>query len=170
MAQTEDQRRGLPERLARDHERLDQIFEQLLAALRADAREDVLRLWTLFDDGLCRHMALEEQYLLPELARDEPREAARLAREHAQMRSTLAELAVGIDLHQVPTEMVSDFVDQLRQHALREDAIAYRWSAGEGHLSDLARQQLQSSLDEQTVLRQKLVDLGKKARAHARGR
>ena len=169
MPPTDDQRRGLRARLARDHERLDQIFEQLLAALRADAREDVLRLWTLFDDGLCRHMALEEQYLLPELARDEPREAAVIAREHANMRSTLAELGVGIDLHQIPVDLVSEFIDQLRQHALREDAIAYRWSEGEGHLSAPASQQLQSGLEEHTLLRQKLVELGRMARAHVRG-
>lgn len=168
MTHTNEGRPGLRERLARDHERLDQVFEQLLAALRADAREDVLRLWTLFDDGLCRHMALEEQYLLPELERQEPREAAWIARDHADMRAKLAELGVGIDLHQVPAELVADFIDELRQHALREDAIAYRWSEAEGHLAPSARQQLEAGLEQNDSLRRKLVELGRRARARAR--
>src|SRR5687767_3753531 len=41
--------------LAREHRELDQPFEALLNALHADARDDALRLWSAFDDGLCRH-------------------------------------------------------------------------------------------------------------------
>ena len=169
MAHTDDGRSGLRERLVRDHARLDQVFDELLAALRADARDDVLRLWTLFDDGLCRHMALEDQFLVPELARDEPREAARISRDHSEMRAKLAELGVGIDLHQVPAELVNDFIDQLRQHALHEEAIAYRWTEREGSLSGGAQQKLEAGLEEHDSLSRRLVELGTRARARVRG-
>jgi hypothetical protein len=168
MAHADERRQALRDRLERDHARLDRMFDELLEALKADAREDVLRLWTHFDDGLCRHMALEDEHLVPELQRDEPREAARIVREHSEMRAKLAELGVGIDLHQVPSELITEFIEQLRQHALHEAAIAYRWTEDEGHLSGSARQQLEAGLDQHDSVRRRLVELGKQARARAR--
>jgi hypothetical protein len=86
------------------------------------------------------------------------------------MRAKLAELGVGIDLHQIPPELVNDFIDQLRQHALHEEAIAYRWTEGEGNLSGGAKQKLEAGLDEHDTLRRRLVELSKQARALVRGR
>jgi hemerythrin-like domain-containing protein len=149
---------GLWELLAREHDRLDQLFEELLSALRADAREDARRLWAEFDEGLCEHMQLEEQVVLPALRTAEPREAAALTEEHGQIRAKLAELGVALDLHEVRAETVADFVEQLRRHARRENALAYQWA--EHHLDAEDQSGLKHRADTDRVVRQRLCDLG----------
>lgn len=132
MIETVTNPAGVWKRLSHEHQQLDQLFEQLSSALRADAREDAMRLWGQFDERLCTHMELEERILFPGLRNAEPREAAALVEEHAQIRAKLSELGVALDLHQVRAEAFADFVEQLRRHAGRENALAYQWA--ERHL------------------------------------
>jgi hemerythrin-like domain-containing protein len=157
MTKNETRPEGVWALLAREHDRLDQLFEQLLGALRADAREDAMRLWTAFDEGLCEHMQFEEKVVLPALRTAEPREAAALAEEHEQIRAKLAELGVALDLHEVRAETVADFVEQLRRHARREDALAYQWA--ERHLDAEDRKALKHRSDTARMVRQRLCDL-----------
>jgi hemerythrin-like domain-containing protein len=157
MTKNEAKPEGVWELLAREHDRLDQLFEQLLNALRADAREDAMRLWAEFDERLCEHMQFEEKVILPALRTAEPREAAALADEHEQIRAKLAELGVALDLHEVRAETVADFVEQLRRHARREDALAYQWV--ERHLDAADRKALKHRADTTRVVRQRLDDL-----------
>ena len=114
--------------LIQDHQRLERLFVDLLAAFNADAREDTSRLWGEFDSGLNTHMAFEERLLLPAFSADHPSEAQALLAEHEQIRRTLSELGVGLDLHLARTEVVSDFIARLRSHARREDELMYRWA------------------------------------------
>jgi hemerythrin-like domain-containing protein len=122
---------GVRQLLTEDHERLDRLFEDLLTALGADAREDAARLWAELDAGLSRHMQLEEELVFPALREHDAREAAELLGEHGQIRCQLSELGVGLDLHQTRVEAVREFVELLREHARREDALAYRWAERE---------------------------------------
>lgn len=154
---------GLRALLARDHRELDQLFEALLNALQADAREDALRLWSAFDDGLSRHMALEEKHLLPLLQQQDAREVEALLREHADIRAKLADLGVGVDLHEIRVQTVSDFVEQLRRHASREDALAYRWA--QQNVPAPQQMEIRSALDATRALRQRVMELGRKAKA-----
>lgn len=131
--------------LGEDHARLDRLFEELLAAFRAGAREEAAALWTTFDAGLLAHMALEEQRLLPEFAKVDAAEAEALAAEHAKLRDALTELGVGVDLHLTNAAAVERLVATLREHARREDALMYRWASA--NLQD----------EEQTSIRAQLL-------------
>lgn len=148
--------------LTREHRELDQLFEALLEALQADARQDALRLWTAFDDGLCRHMALEEKELLPRLQEENPREVEALLAEHAQIRTKLIDLGVGVDLHEMHVQTVSDFIEELRRHAKREDALAYRWA--EKNLPAAARDAMREGVAAARLQREGLAESGRKAK------
>jgi hemerythrin-like domain-containing protein len=165
MPKTErDTPEGLRALLARDHRELDRLFEALLNALQADAREDALRLWSAFDDGLCRHMTLEEKHLLPLLRKQDAREVEALLAEHDEIRAKLAELGVGVDLHEIRVQTVSDFVEQLRRHASREDALAYRWA--QQNVPAAQQTEIRSALAAARALRQRVLELGRKAKGN----
>ena len=120
--------RSLRALLAREHVELDELFERLQAAVRADARDEAAALWSDFDTRLSAHMRLEEREILPWFAREYPTEAESILAEHAQIRSTLLELGVGVDLHFARAEVVDRFIALLRAHAQREDAALYAWT------------------------------------------
>lgn len=153
---------GLRALLTREHRELDQLFEALLQALQADARQDAFRLWTAFDDGLCRHMALEEKELLPRLQEANPREVEALLGEHAQIRANLADLGLGVDLHEIRVQTVSDFIEQLRRHAKREDALAYRWA--EKNLPVAAGDAMREGVAAARLQREGLTESGRRAK------
>jgi hypothetical protein len=163
MSNTENESEGLRELLVRDHRELDRVFDALSSALQADARQDALRLWGVFEDGLCRHMALEEKHLLPPLSKQDAREVELLLKEHDEIRANLLELGIGVDLHQVGCDAVNDFIAKLRTHAGREEALAYRWA--EDHVPAPEQQDIRSALGVAKALRQRLGELGRKAKA-----
>jgi hemerythrin-like domain-containing protein len=117
--------------LSADHERLECLFADLIAAFEADAREDVARLWSAFDVGLRTHLQLEEQHIFPEFGKEHAPEVAALLRDHEHIRAQLLELGVGVDLHVTNDERVERFIERLRIHAAREDALMYQWAARE---------------------------------------
>jgi hemerythrin-like domain-containing protein len=155
---------GLRALLARDHRELNQLFDALLNALQADAREDALRLWSAFDDGLCRHMTLEETHVLPLLRNHDEREVNELLQEHEQIRAKLAELGVGVDLHEIRVQTVSDFIEQLRRHASREEALAYRWA--QQNVAPAQQDEMRKALAAARSVRQRVMDLGRKVKSH----
>jgi hemerythrin superfamily protein len=111
-----------------DHQRLEVVFERVLAAFADDDREAVAAEWTQFDSALLSHMDAEERTLIPRLFRVDPRSARALLHEHAHIRSRLAELAAGVDLHMVRQEMARAFIEALRAHARSEERLLYRWA------------------------------------------
>jgi hypothetical protein len=120
---------SLQDTLTTEHERLDALFERLLAAFRADARTELGPLWAEFDSRLRAHLALEEEHILPELAKVDPGEASALSQEHVRIRELLTELDVAIDLHLCRERTIVDLIAMLREHAQREDGLMYRWAA-----------------------------------------
>jgi hemerythrin-like domain-containing protein len=142
MSNTKNESEGLLEQLARDHRELDRVFDALSNALQVDARVDVARLWAVFEDGLCRHMALEEKHVLPPLSKQDAREIEGLMKEHEEIRTKLIELGIGLELHEVGCDAVDDFIAQLRMHARREEALAYRWA--EEHVSAPEQQEIRA--------------------------
>lgn len=114
--------------LTSDHARLDLLFRDLLAALRADAREDAARLWNRFDAELSAHLDLEERLILPAFSEENAAEASVLLEQHGQIRRELAELGLGLDLHLTRAEVFAGFVERLRRHAEREDQLMYAWA------------------------------------------
>jgi hemerythrin-like domain-containing protein len=130
---------GLRGQLIRDHERLEQLFQDLRAAFDADAREDAARLWGELDRGLSAHMEFEERHVLPAFRSVGSSEVDALLREHDLIRRRLTELGIGVDLHTLRAEIVADFVALLRAHAHREDGLLYRWAERELPASTLAK-------------------------------
>ncbi|HKP58994.1 MAG TPA: hemerythrin domain-containing protein [Polyangiales bacterium] len=114
--------------LTREHAQLDELFERLQAAVRADDRAEAIELWSEFETRLAAHMKLEEREILPSFALEYPTEAENILAEHALIRSTLVEVGVGMDLHFARAEVIERFIWLLRAHAQREDAVLYAWS------------------------------------------
>ena len=112
--------------LHQQHARLDVLFEQLLEAYRGGDWDDVRVVWTRFDRALSAHMDYEERHLLPVLSRTSEGEAAALRAEHDEIRRMVASLGVCVDLHAVKDDVAADLIAKLREHAAREDHLAYR--------------------------------------------
>lgn len=123
--------------LVEDHERLEQIFVDLKAAFAVSDREEVARLWSAFDAGLTSHMAAEEEHVIELFRKVDPAEADAILKEHAKIRASLADLAVRIDLRMVRKLEADDFIELIRDHARRENALMYRWA--EEHLDEESR-------------------------------
>jgi hemerythrin-like domain-containing protein len=117
--------------LLAEHDRLDQLFEALLAAFEADARDDAARLWSEFDQAFTDHLAREEKFLLPRVEQKLPRLAAAIRAEHDDLRTKLLALGIGVDLHVTKARAVAEFVATLRAHAAHEEATLYPFAEDE---------------------------------------
>jgi hemerythrin-like domain-containing protein len=138
-------------RFVSDHERLEELFKDVLAAFAADDREKSAAAWAEFDSRLLRHMAAEERYLLPKLSRTAPREVRAILEEHGHLRRRLVELGIGVDLHVVRADVARAFIDELRAHASHEDKVLYRLADTE--LGESDRKSLLRAIVEATVVR-----------------
>jgi hemerythrin-like domain-containing protein len=132
MDETQDQADEMPGpirgRFLDDHDRLEALFKELLAAFEANDNESIARLWTEFESGLLAHMEAEEAHLIPCLQRVSPVSARILTQEHGHIRTRLAELGVVVDLHSVWLDTARAFIDELRAHAKTEDRLLYQWA------------------------------------------
>ena len=114
--------------LTHSHDDLRDLLVRLLAAMEANAREDVRSLWTELDHGLLAHMEAEERFVLPVFAHVDQDEARALLREHGLLREQLLQLGVAVDLHCIRFESSRVFADLLAHHAGREEQLLYRWA------------------------------------------
>lgn len=111
----------------RHHGQLEQAFMTLVQAMQT---EDPIRLraeWGAFEHHLLEHLNEEERDQLPTFARRHPEEARAILAEHEQIRTSLLELGVQVDLHILRDELVREFIERLRAHAAREERLFYRW-------------------------------------------
>lgn len=113
--------------LHRDHENLEKIYGDLLAAYRSDDWEAVRTQWAAFEPAIRTHMETEEHDVFPELRAIDPVAADALLAEHVELRRILGALGVAIDLHAVPGGDAQELVARLRAHGAREEAILYGW-------------------------------------------
>jgi hemerythrin-like domain-containing protein len=120
-----------------DHDRLEAVFERVLAAFEANDREEMGRLWTEFESGLLGHMETEEAHLIPALQRVSETSARVLVQEHRHIRTRLTELGVALDLHALRLDTARSFIDELRAHARSEDHLMYQWA--EDRLDEAAK-------------------------------
>lgn len=107
---------------------MDASLSELIAAYESGDREIAASAFDRTEQEVRAHLAVEDQHLLPELARVDPSGANRLRGEHAALRGLLEELAVGVQLHQVRIGAIRELARRLRSHAEREDAVLYRWA------------------------------------------
>ena len=138
------------DRLLADHHRLEGLFEHLLDAFENGAREELSPLWTQFESELNRHMEAEETFLLPTFARSNQTEADAILADHLVIRTGLAELGIGVDLHIVRFATATAFIEHLRAHARRENLLVYRW--GDEHLREQERMGLLQAIQAERPL------------------
>ncbi len=111
--------------LLEDHRRIDGLLERLLAATRADDRELCSKVWAKVEKTLLTHLDVEEMFVFPALTETHAAEVERLQREHATIRREIGEIGVALDLHVLRATTIEAFCASLKEHAAREDSLAY---------------------------------------------
>lgn len=111
--------------LEEDHRQIDALLDRLVASIRADDREAIASAWARVEKVLLNHLNVEEMFVLPALASTHAKEVDALLREHADLRKQLGAIGLSIDLHTVRCETIESFCATLREHAAREEALAY---------------------------------------------
>lgn len=112
-----------------DHAEIDTLFDDTIAAFRSGDRDEAAAMFGVFERRLEAHLKTEDELLLASLRREHPADADALAADHAGIRAKLAELGVDVDLHLCRADWIAAFVDMLKAHAGREDALLYRWAS-----------------------------------------
>ncbi|MFO0685363.1 MAG: hemerythrin domain-containing protein [Sandaracinus sp.] len=137
--------------MGEEHARLRALLEQVLDAFDTNNPAWAASSYAELERTLSEHLATEEEHVFPLLSERAPRELEALQTEHAEIRKRLAALGVAVDLHAVRADAIHEFVALLRDHAAREDALAYR------HADDA----LESSVRRRVIarLRQRLESL-----------
>lgn len=130
---------SIRQRLLADHEQLEELLGELIAAFETGDREIARDTYRRFEPRLSEHFGVEEQLLFPELAARDPSEVEELRAEHQAIRKRLDELGIGVDLHLTRLPAIRELVADLHRHAAREDGLLYRWA--DQAFSDPARWQ-----------------------------
>ncbi len=136
----------LREALVREHDTLQSLFADVVDAFDTGNGTWAASCFSELERQLSAHMEMEEEHVFPGLSRVDPVETRALLGEHAAIRSQLASLAVGVDLHTTRAAEIGELVAMLRAHAGREDALAYRWA--ETHLAAGTRASLLARVEE----------------------
>lgn len=118
-----------------EHDRLERLFDAVIDACRPGCTAALPACWSDLDRALNAHMALEEREVIPAFAIAHPAEAEGLLREHEMIRHDLLELGVAVDLHLISPALAGRFIAHLRGHAMREDALLYRWVRERGAIT-----------------------------------
>lgn len=126
--------------LGREHERLASLFREVVDAFESGSQEGAAVRFNELERTLEAHLQMEEEHILPGLARVDPQEAKTLREEHDRIRALVASLGVGLDLHATRASAIVDLVKTLEAHAKREDTLAYRWA--EANLDEPTRAKL----------------------------
>jgi hypothetical protein len=119
--------------LPQHHHDLEAHFQRLMARCQDGDPIELRCEWSLFERELADHLELEERELIPRFRRDRPADAAQICHEHDQIRLGLTELGLALDLHALRAEAVQNFLDLLRAHARREEALFYPWVTEHAH-------------------------------------
>jgi polyisoprenoid-binding protein YceI/hemerythrin superfamily protein len=130
--------------LSNDHERLELLFQSIVAEAAREDPHVVRAAWRVFEGELLHHFEDEELHILPAFAQQRPSEARAILAEHEQIRATLTGIGVDMDLHRLSRERVADFVASLRAHARHEDDLLYPWAAHQ--LGDAAGDRVRRTL------------------------
>jgi hemerythrin len=144
---------AIRDRFMADHRRLEAIVDQVLAALEANDRDEIRKLWRALESGLHAHFEAEEKHAIPLLMVSGPREGQALLAEHKHLRRRLAELGSEIDLGVARVESLRGFIDELNAHARHEETVLYKWC--DDHLEETPQSPLLKPLVEmiRSVLR-----------------
>jgi hypothetical protein len=115
--------------LAGDHARLDRLFHAIAAEAAVRDPDLLCRQWTAFGQELTRHLDVEEVRIISAFTRDQPAEARGLLDDHARIRDILTALTTDLDVHRLRPDRIRALVAELDDHARRETALLYPWTA-----------------------------------------
>ena len=111
--------------LLEDHHHIEILVERLIATIRSSDRDAGERAWRKIEDVLLRHLDVEEMFVFPPLREGHAAEVDRLRQEHDAIRKAVGEIGLALELHTLRCETVESFCTMLREHAEREDSLAY---------------------------------------------
>ena len=121
-------RRGVLLLLPDHHRRLAAMCNDLLACVyTADTRELATR-WSALEDELLDHMAAEEEIILPHYVIHDYLDAQRIRDDHARIRQLIAPMGLDVELHEARADRLRRLIDEIRIHAMHEDAKMYPWA------------------------------------------
>lgn len=113
-------------RLVEDYQEIIRLLQWLRDAADGAESPRIHEVWGLCKQRLTEHMEAEERYLLPILEAQYPREAECVRRDHAEIRSRVAELGVHYELRLLRKTMTQDLMDLVSMHAAWEEKTLYR--------------------------------------------
>ena len=121
---------ALHDLLAADHADVHRLFDDFLQAVHANNWTTADAVFNAIELLAERHFAFEELHVFPVF--DEHREAApdatcdttRLRAQHDEIRAALAEVGIGLQLHQLRESAMQKFVETVERHSAYEDAWA----------------------------------------------
>ncbi len=120
----------LERRLHREHEGFAERFREIAERAQTGDSREVDEVWDGFAADLRRHMAFEERLLFDAFVREGPGNAAtvrQLRTDHDDIRRTLDQLGIEIQLHIVRAETIDAFLERLIAHSKRENEVFYPW-------------------------------------------
>ncbi|HET7503496.1 MAG TPA: hemerythrin domain-containing protein [Kofleriaceae bacterium] len=114
--------------LGAHHREIEAECFEIMSAGFADEPRDLTMRWAKVERELLEHMAAEERLIFPAYQHADPENAQDLRDEHAVLREHALEIGIAIQLHTIRCEQLQQFVDELRAHAVHEEASVYRWA------------------------------------------
>jgi hemerythrin-like domain-containing protein len=111
--------------LEEDHRHLRMLLDRLVASVRAEDREAAATAWARVEKALLKHLDVEEMFVFPTLVQSHAKEVEALLREHALLRKGIGVIGLALDLHTARAESIEEFCAVLREHAEREESLAY---------------------------------------------
>ena len=129
----------LDDLLTADHAALDVTYRRMVGKFLGGDPDAIRAEWTLMEKQLEAHLRAEEQFILPRFESSYPDEAEQIRLEHKQIRDSLLQLGIDLDLHSLRADAGAAFIQTLRAHAQREERLLYKWAQeelppGERHL------------------------------------
>lgn len=118
-------------RFRRDHRALLRRFDELRNAVEGADQRTITDVWTDFERAVERHLCAEEEKILPGLETKHREEVKAIRKEHFEIRHLLAELGIRADLQTLRSDVATEFVRRLEEHAAREESGIYAWADAE---------------------------------------
>jgi hypothetical protein len=112
------------------HADLGRQVAELIVGVQGKDWPALDEVWATFATDLMTHMAYEEADLFPDFAEEDSRNAAaveQLRADHRSIRRRLKRLDEEIRLRLIDPGIIGSFVEELRDHARREDAAMHPW-------------------------------------------
>ena len=122
----------ITETLRDDHERLEELFDELAYAVDGADSATIQRVWSRFEHALMAHLDAEERHLMPAIERGHADDVRRTRAEHESIRRLVQELGVRADIHTLRKEVADELITTLRRHADWEEETVYRWADESG--------------------------------------